>query len=142
MIPPRSKTRRAVPLRGSLKWVLVLLIPFSTLFFETWLTVQTRLNDYEVAEINRRIREAQEAINQLKAEAAQVGTMLELEAKAPDLDLVKPNPSQIQVMYFCADQEGKPAAHTPRYEMATAVPLPSKLAGGPPSGSRMIAPPR
>lgn len=124
MIGHERSVRRAIPLRHALVWLPVLLAPFSALFFDTWLTVQTRLNDYEVSTITGRMRETRDAIDRLKVETAARGTLEFLEEKAPDLGLVPASPSQIEVIVYSAAPAEPRSEPLSEYATASVEPLP------------------
>ncbi len=85
-------------LSGALKWVPVLLIPFSAFFFETWLQLQIFKRDYEAAELSREIRETNQRIDGLEERADELMTLKRITEQAPDLGLVEPEPNQIAVV--------------------------------------------
>jgi len=114
----RGRRRRAVPLTGWIKWLPVLALPFSVLFLETWLNVQTRVCDYEIFEINRSTRELQRTLDALKVREAQLAAMDRIGVRAPDLGLVEPNPGQIQTVYFYAERDAVPSSPSPPYDLA------------------------
>jgi len=112
--------RRAVPLIHCIKWFPLLMLPLAALFFETWLNVHLRKNDFEVWGINNRITELQQELEDLKVEEARLGTMDRIGVNAPDLGLVEPSPSQLETVY-CAGEgisAGQPRAE---YDMANAA---------------------
>ncbi len=128
MTRPRDIRRRAVPLTSWLKWLPVLILPFSVLFFETWLNVQTRVNDYELFELNQRMRELQRSLDALKVEEARLAAMDRIGVRAPDLGLVEPNPSQIKTIYRSEERDSAPPACTPPYTVARIAVAPEEAA--------------
>jgi hypothetical protein len=92
--------------KGSLKWCVLLGILFAAFFSETWLQLQVYRNDYRSANLNREIKQIVQRIGLLQDKADELVTMERLNAKAPDLGLVQPNPQQIQVVF-------PPPAHQP-----------------------------
>lgn len=85
-------------LSGTLKWIPVLLIPFSAFFFETWLQLSIFRRDYEAYELSRQIRETNARIEALEERADELMTLDRITEQAPDLGLVQPQPSQIEVV--------------------------------------------
>lgn len=83
---------------GWTKWLAVIMIPFSVVFFQTWLNTQTIKRDYKMADLNTRIRELQQTLDALRLEIARLQNMDRIEMEAPDMGLVQPNPEQIQVI--------------------------------------------
>lgn len=83
---------------GAVKWIPVLLVPFSAFFFETWLQLQIFQRDYEAAELSRQIREINARIEGLEERADELMTLDRITEQAPDLGLVQPEPSQIEVV--------------------------------------------
>lgn len=83
---------------GAVKWIPVLLVPFSAFFFETWLQLQIFERDYEAAELNRQIREINARIVGLEERADELVTLKKITEQAPDLGLVQPEPNQIEVV--------------------------------------------
>ena len=104
MTRPGGYSHRAT-LRGWTKWLLVLALPFSAFFFDTWLNVEMLNRDYEIAEVNRRLQQLRASLDELRVETASLETMDRIEIQAPDLGLVEPEPSQIQIIY-AAEPEG------------------------------------
>ena len=114
---------RMNPVRGlfkaTVKWYLLLGIIFSAFFFETWLQLQVYRNDYESASLNREIKKTVQQINLLQDKADELATMDRLNAKAPDLGLVEPNPQQIQVVYPHPVLPSVRTAQSPSYAVAS-----------------------
>ncbi|MCX6374624.1 MAG: hypothetical protein NTU88_01045, partial [Armatimonadetes bacterium] len=92
-------TYRRASLRGWWCWLLALAPLFSTVAFDTWLNTENLRNDYEVARLNRRIKELKDALDDLKVKTATLEALDRIETKAPDLDLIEPEPDQIQIIY-------------------------------------------
>ena len=85
-------------LAGTIKWLPALAIPFSAFFAETWLQLQIFHRDYEAAELTRQIRETGSRIEALEEQADELMTLERIAAQAPDLGLVQPEPSQIEIV--------------------------------------------
>jgi len=115
-----SRKAQAWPARGvlsgALKWVPVLFIPFSAFFFETWLQLQIFRRDYDAYELSRQIREINARIDALEERADELMTLERITEQAPDLGLVQPQPSQIEVVRVMENPEYR--ADKPFYEMA------------------------
>ena len=110
-------------LSGALKWIPVLLVPFSAFFFETWLQLQIFERDYEAAELSRQIRETSARINGLEERADELMTLERITEQAPDLGLVQPEPSQIEVVRVVPSSEFR--ADEAFYEIAR-LPAPQR----------------
>ncbi|MBI4557471.1 MAG: hypothetical protein HY706_07810 [Candidatus Hydrogenedentes bacterium] len=122
----RARPQR-VRISGWAKWLPVLLLPFSVLFLETWLTTQSLEADYEVGRLNKRVRELREELDALRAEIAKLEAMDRVHAKAPDLGLVEPEPNQIEIIY--APPDSTAPSREPHYTVAQ---LPLTNGGGDP----------
>lgn len=95
-------------LEGWRGWLPLLLIPFAALAADAWLNVQVRLHDYDVAEMNRRLRELERELKDLEAEEAALDVKVRLDDRALELGLVEPGPAQIQVLYYAETLDGRP----------------------------------
>lgn len=100
MIPYKIPDHRAISFTGWIKWAPVLAAPFALLFFETWMTVQMRLNDYRVSEIKQRLRQSSQALYELRGQAAGINTEETLAMKAPEYGFRQADPSQLEVIYY------------------------------------------
>ena len=109
---------RTVGLNGVGKWLLVLSLPFSALFFETWINTQTIENDYEMADINRRLRSLGQALDTFTVETARLEALDRIEVAAPDIGLVEPEPGQIEIVYY-ADANDPPIKDNAPYVLAS-----------------------
>ena len=92
-------TYRRASLRGWWCWLLALAPVFSAVAFDTWLNTENLRNDYEVARLNRRFKELKDSLDDLKVKTATLEALDRIETKAPDLDLIEPEPDQIQIIY-------------------------------------------
>ncbi len=110
--------RNAAPLTSWLKWLPILAIVFSLLFFDTWLNVQARLNDYEIEKLNDRIMELEKRLCELKVDEVRLVAMNRIEARAPELGLVEPGPSQVRLVYHVHPGRGSAGPSIPSYELA------------------------
>ena len=121
---------------GALPWALLLLGPFCVLLFETWVHLQVYAYDYEASELNRYLRETNLRVNALEEQEDRLRTMDRIEAQAPDLNLIEPEPNQIQVVRQPSVQLTGPRIHEAGapdetgYDMARLNAAPS--AGSPP----------
>lgn len=115
----RNRIER-VALKGWAKWLVVLLLPFSALSFDTWLNVGMLNRDFEIAETNRRLKQLGEKLDGLRIEQARLERQARCEMEAPELSLVKPEPNQIEIVYYRdANQEiGVPGGEAPPYAVA------------------------
>ena len=98
----RGRGRR-VSLGGWMKWVAVLAVPFSVLFYEARMNAQRLKGDYEVGEINKRIADKRKILHALKVREANLRTERRLAIAASDYQLVKAQPDQISVVYYRED---------------------------------------
>ena len=112
---------RRASLRGWWCWLLALAPLFSAVAFDTWLNTENLRNDYEVARLNRRIKELKDALDDLKVKTATLEALDRIETKAPDLDLIEPEPDQIQIIYTSEPIMAHGNSGTD-YEFPTAVP--------------------
>ena len=94
-----KRRRRRVSLRGSLRLLPFLILPFAVLFFETWLHTQTLRNGYETTRLQQEIKATQERLNQLEDRIASLNRMEIIEATAPELGLVEPDPDKVHIIY-------------------------------------------
>lgn len=87
-----KRQRRA--LWGWVKWVPVVSIPFSILFFHTWLNIQILRADYVLRELDSEARELAERLNSTGMEETihEDPNMLSEQAKL--MDFVQPSPGQ------------------------------------------------
>ena len=90
-------------LRGWIRGLPFILVPFCVLFGETWLHMQRLDNDYSAAAINGELRALRHQIDRLVAEEARLEAMERINAKAPDLGLVEPGADQIQIVRIAPD---------------------------------------
>lgn len=93
-----SIQRRA--LRGWLKWVPVVAIPFSILFFHAWLNIQILRADYVLRELNSEARELEDRL----AHTGIAETIHEdpevLAERAAVLEFVQPSPGQREIIHY------------------------------------------
>lgn len=109
--------RRVCRLRGWVKWLPFLLLPFFVLFFEVWLHTHMRECDYEVSQLNASVRSLRSEIDQLKSSEAALETMDMIQASADRLGLVAPQPDQIVVVYV--DEEPELTLQSASFELAS-----------------------
>ncbi len=84
--------------RGTVRWLLLLAVPFAMLFTEAWLHLQILQNGYHTVELRSSIRDKENRIRELTACEASYGKLQQLEANARALGLVEPQLSQIEVV--------------------------------------------
>ena len=87
-----KRQRRA--LRGWIKWVPVMLIPFSILFFHTWLNIQILRADYVLRELDGEARDLAERLNNTGMEETVHEDPNMLSEQAKLMDFVQPSPGQ------------------------------------------------
>ena len=93
-----KKQRRV--LRGWVKWVPVVAIPFSILFFHTWLNIQILRADYVLRELDSEAREWADRLNHTgMAETIHEDPAM-LAEQAEQLAFVQPSPGQREIIYF------------------------------------------
>jgi hypothetical protein len=109
--------RRKATLKGWLKWVAVLALPFSALAFDTWLNTETLRKDYETAEVNKRMKDLSATLDGLRLKQVGLETYDRIEIEAPDLGLVEPQPGQVQVIYY-AEESDAPVPEPESYVLA------------------------
>ena len=105
-----TRRRRAVPLTGWVQWVLVVAVALCPLFVDTWLNVQTRLNDYELFEIRRCKTRLERELADLEVEMIRLEATRRIQPRADDVGLVEPVPGQAQTVLYVADRTGAPRA--------------------------------
>ncbi|HPO13049.1 MAG TPA: hypothetical protein PLI09_06355 [Candidatus Hydrogenedentes bacterium] len=93
-----SRHRQRAALYGWIKWIPVLGIPFSLMFFDAWLNIATRNNDYDFARLSNQVRTLTGELEKARAQKAENENLEDLAAKAPNLGLVEPGPNQIITM--------------------------------------------
>lgn len=93
-----KKQRRV--LRGWVKWVPVVAIPFSILFFHTWLNIQILRADYVLRELDSEAREWADRLNHTgMAETIHEDPAM-LAEQAEQLAFVQPSPGQREMVYY------------------------------------------
>jgi len=93
-----KKQRRM--LRGWVKWVPVVAIPFSILFFHTWLNIQILRADYVLRELDSEAREWSERLNNTgMAETIREDPNM-LAEQAEQMVFVQPSPGQREMIYY------------------------------------------
>ncbi len=150
----RLSTRsRRQALYGWLKWMPILALLFSVMFFDAWLNIRTRNNDYRFARLSKQIRELCADLGNVRVQRADKESYPELASLAPDMGLVKPEPKQVTAVYHDGAFRERVAqapivmARTVVKEMApastadhAAVPeLPVQLAAQPPASPAPVS---
>jgi len=93
------KKQRKV-LRGWIKWVPVVAIPFAILFFHTWLNIQIIRADYVLRELDAEAREWADRLNHTgMAETIHQDPAM-LAEQAEQLAFVQPSPGQREIIYY------------------------------------------
>ncbi|MBL7648786.1 MAG: hypothetical protein JNK74_21625 [Candidatus Hydrogenedentes bacterium] len=93
-----KKQRRV--LRGWVKWVPVVAIPFSILFFHTWLNIQILRADYVLRELDGEAREWADRLNHTGVAETIHEDPAMLAEQAEQLAFVQPSPGQREIIYF------------------------------------------
>lgn len=93
------KKRRRV-LRGWVKWVPVVAIPFSILFFHTWLNIQILRADYVLRELDSEAREWADRLNHTGVAETIHEDPAMLAEQAEQLAFVQPSPGQREMVYY------------------------------------------
>lgn len=109
---------RRAKLEGWFKWLVVLLMPFTVFFFEAWLHAQALQYGFEKNSILTREAAVKEQLSTLKGDEAMLKRMARIAAKAPDLGLVEPNPSQIHIIRATPLPQMKMLTMDGNYDMA------------------------
>lgn len=94
-----SKRARRQALYGWLKWTPILALVFSVMFFDAWLNIRTRNNDYEFARVSKEIRALYTDLGDARVKRADGESLPQLASLVPDMGLVKPEPNQVQALY-------------------------------------------
>ena len=85
---------------GWLKWLPVLAVLFSVLFFDAWLTIQSRRDDYAFGRLMEEERKLVKSLEQLKRQSAELGNLDRLDEEALVLGMEKPEQHQLQTVYY------------------------------------------
>ncbi len=81
-------------------WSPLLLLPFSVVFLDTWLSTEAIQRDYRVNELTARIGEVQAQLDDLRVQEAELRTIRRIDNEAPNLGLKQPEPEQIRMIYY------------------------------------------
>ena len=92
---PRYRYRKAT-LAGWWKVLPLIGLPFGALFFEAWVQTHILKDQYEINQLSGEVRALETSLATLRHEHTYLVRMERMEAKAPDLGLVLPNPGQIE----------------------------------------------
>lgn len=102
----RSSTRtRRASLTGWWKGLPLIMPVFSVLFLEAWLHTQILANQYKANDLTTQTREIEGRIDSLRGETQRLTRMERINAKAPDLGLIEPDPGQIETIRDRSHQE-------------------------------------
>lgn len=93
-----KKQRRV--LRAWVKWVPVVAIPFSILFFHTWLNIQILRADYVLRELDGEAREWADRLNHTGVAETIREDPAMLAEQAEQLAFVQPSPGQREIIYY------------------------------------------
>ena len=100
------RSKRRASLRGWIKWLPFLVLPFSVLLCEAWLNIETFENDYEAASLNSAMHSLRQDIEELREQELNLRAMDRIQEKAPDLGLVNAEPNQIRLIRY-AERDGE-----------------------------------
>jgi len=95
----RPKHPPAITLR-SLRWAAVLVLPFSALFVDTWLSTAMLKRDIRMAAVTEELKRVQEEYDACRVKIATLENLERIEIQAPDLGLVPPQPKQIKTIHY------------------------------------------
>lgn len=87
-------------LRGWIKWVPVVLIPFSVLFTHAWLNIEILRADYVLRELDKESRRLQEKLRHAGNVQSDQEVLEILAARALEMDFVDPKPGQQEIIYY------------------------------------------
>lgn len=104
MASPSAEWIQGKVLGAWLRWLPVLLVPFSMVFVDTWLNTERINKDYQVNELKMRCSELQEELDALLNREAELVTMKRIESQAPGIGLGPPKPGQIRTIYYRPSQ--------------------------------------
>ena len=90
--------RRA--LWGWVKWVPVVVIPFSILFFHAWINIQILRADYVLRELNAEARDLSDRLNQTGTAETIHEDPEVLATRAALLDFIQPEPGQREIISY------------------------------------------
>ena len=107
MMRPTDWRQRYV-VREWFRWIPVLLLPFSALFFDTWLNTEILKRDFRMANLNAELRRLRETLDMYRVHEAQLENLDRIEFEAPDLGLVPAEPRQIQVIHYVESVDIQP----------------------------------
>lgn len=93
-------------LRGWIKWIPVVLIPFSVLFTHAWLNVEILRADYVLRTLDKESRELQEQLRHAGNEQSDQEVLEILAVQALEMDFIDAKPGQQETIYY------DPAAYT------------------------------
>lgn len=94
-----NKQQRRV-LRGWIKWVPVVAIPFAILFFHTWLNIQILRADYVLRELDGEAKDLAERLNNSGMEETIREDPNMLSEQAKQMAFVQPHPGQREMIYY------------------------------------------
>ena len=104
MASPSAEWIQGMVLGHWLRWLPVLLLPFSMLFVDTWLNTERINKDYRVNELKMRRNELQDELDALLNHEAELVTMKHIESQAAGMGLGPPKPGQIRTIYYRRSQ--------------------------------------
>ncbi len=87
-------------LRGWIKWIPVVLIPFSVLFTHAWLNVEILRADYVLRTLDKESRELQEQLRHAGNEQSDQEVLEILAVQALEMDFIDAKPGQQETIYY------------------------------------------
>jgi hypothetical protein len=97
---PSLEKQRREAYRSWIKWLPVVAIPFSVLFFEAWLNNETWENDLVYLKVMREHKQLSVEWRAIETQTAGLLALDRLQRYAADLGLVEPEPKQIEVVRY------------------------------------------
>ena len=104
MASPSAEWIQGTVLGHWLRWLPVLLLPFSMVFVDTWLNTERINKDYRINELTMRRNGLREQLDALLNREAELVTMKRIESQAPGIGLGPPKPGQIRTIYYRRSQ--------------------------------------
>ncbi len=87
-------------LRGWIKWIPVVVIPFSVLFTHAWLNIEILRADYVLRELDKESRRLQEELRHAGIAQSDQEVLEILAAQALEMDFVDPKPGQQELILY------------------------------------------
>lgn len=117
-----SRIERRSLLLGWFKWVALVAIPFSVLFFDTRLNIQIRHKDYELGQLNMERRRLDAELDIIHSREAQLSGVEYLSVIADQLALAPPDTQQFQSIAYREAPRRIPVMTASETEIASSRP--------------------